>query len=45
MAMSFAPLALVYPGLEIEAPEVVNKSYPRFWNDLQSLGFRLNLQS
>lgn len=45
MAMSFAPLSLVYPGLEIEAPQVVNKSYPLFWEDLQSLGFRLNLQS
>jgi len=45
MAMSFAPLSIVYPGLQIEDPNVVNKSYPRFWEDLQSLGFRLNLQS
>jgi 3-phosphoshikimate 1-carboxyvinyltransferase len=45
MAMSFAPLALAFPGLLIEDFEVVNKSYPRFWDDLQSLGFRLNLQS
>lgn len=45
MAMSFAPLSIVYPGLQIEGPDVVNKSYPRFWEDLQSLGFRLNLQS
>jgi 3-phosphoshikimate 1-carboxyvinyltransferase len=45
MAMSFAPLSVVYPGLQIEDPDVVNKSYPRFWEDLQSLGFRLNLQS
>jgi 3-phosphoshikimate 1-carboxyvinyltransferase len=45
MAMSFAPLCIVYPGLQIEDPDVVSKSYPRFWEDLQSLGFRLNLQS
>lgn len=45
IAMSFAPLSLVYPGLEIDSPQVVDKSYPRFWSDLQSLGFRLNLQS
>jgi 3-phosphoshikimate 1-carboxyvinyltransferase len=45
MAMSFAPLSIVYPGLQIDNKDVVNKSYPRFWDDLQSLGFRLNLQS
>ncbi|HQQ93374.1 MAG TPA: 3-phosphoshikimate 1-carboxyvinyltransferase [Bacteroidia bacterium] len=45
LAMSFAPLSIHYPGLIVEDPEVVNKSYPEFWNDLQSLGFRLNLLS
>jgi 3-phosphoshikimate 1-carboxyvinyltransferase len=45
MAMSFAALSSVTPGLYIEDPDVVNKSYPAFWRDLQSLGFRLNLQS
>lgn len=38
MAMAFAPLALIHP-IEIESPEVVSKSYPAFWEDLQSLGF------
>lgn len=38
MAMAFAPLALKVP-IAIEAPEVVEKSYPRFWDDLQQLGF------
>lgn len=38
MAMAFAPLALLHP-IEIEKPEVVSKSYPSFWEDLESLGF------
>lgn len=37
MAMAFAPLALVQP-LYIESPQVVSKSYPAFWNDLEKLG-------
>ncbi len=41
MAMSFAPLALLYDHIVIEHPEVVNKSYPAFWNDLKSVGFRM----
>lgn len=45
MAMSFAPLSVKFPGLLILEPDVVNKSYPRFWQDLQSLGFHLNLQT
>lgn len=44
VAMSFAPLSIIYPGLKIDSLDVVAKSYPRFWNDLQSLGFSLNLQ-
>ncbi len=44
MAMAFAPLALRSP-IEIENPKVVNKSYPTFWTDLQTLGFRLEFLS
>lgn len=40
MAMAFAPLALRVPII-LETPEVVEKSYPRFWRDLQQLGFVL----
>ena len=40
MAMGFAPWATLV-DLEIEDPEVVNKSYPDFWNDLSSIGFHL----
>jgi 3-phosphoshikimate 1-carboxyvinyltransferase len=38
MAMGFAPLATLM-DVEIEAPEVVNKSYPEFWDDLRAIGF------
>lgn len=37
MAMAFAPLVMKSP-LMIENPEVVNKSYPRFWENLQQAG-------
>jgi 3-phosphoshikimate 1-carboxyvinyltransferase len=39
MAMAFAPLALVLPEMQILEPQVVRKSYPGFWDDLQQLGF------
>lgn len=42
MAMAFAPAAIVRPeGLSIAEPGVVSKSYPRFWDDLQQVGFRI----
>ena len=37
MAMAFAPAALCFEGLTIEHPEVVTKSYPNFWEDLEQL--------
>ena len=37
MAMALAPLALRLP-VTIEDPEVVNKSYPDFWKDLEEAG-------
>ncbi len=36
MAMSFAPAALRLP-IAIEHPEVVSKSYPKFWEDIEKL--------
>lgn len=36
MAMAFAPCAMKFPGLCINHPEVVSKSYPSFWSVLQS---------
>ncbi len=41
MAMAFAPLALVIEEVEIIDPQVVNKSYPHFWDDLKKAGFDL----
>ena len=40
MAMAFAPFALRAPIL-FEDAEVVNKSYPDFWNDFEALGFKI----
>jgi 3-phosphoshikimate 1-carboxyvinyltransferase len=39
MAMAFAPLALKVPII-IDNAEVVSKSYPDFWKDLERLGFQ-----
>ncbi len=41
MAMAFAPLALVLNELEIEDHRVVEKSYPHFWSDLESVGYQV----
>ena len=41
MAMAFAPAAVKFPGLRINNPEVVTKSYPNFWKDLQQAGFKI----
>ena len=41
MAMSFAPLSMINPIIIIN-PEVVSKSYLNFWNDLESLGFKIS---
>ncbi len=38
MAMAFAPLAML-GAVKIKQPEVVEKSYPNFWEDLRQLGF------
>ncbi|WP_040281206.1 3-phosphoshikimate 1-carboxyvinyltransferase [Psychroserpens damuponensis] len=41
MAMAFAPLALK-TDLFIEDYMVVSKSYPTFWDDLKTLGFKIS---
>ncbi len=41
MAMAFAPCSLVCSHIHINHPEVVSKSYPRYWDDLQSAGFEI----
>ena len=40
MAMAFAPLALKN-NIKIKNEKVVTKSYPTFWDDLQSIGFQI----
>jgi len=41
MALAFAPTAFVAP-IVINDPEVVSKSYPRFWDDLRSVAFNIS---
>lgn len=40
MAMAFAPLALKVAGIQIEDSNVVVKSYPRYWDDLEKIGLK-----
>lgn len=41
MAMAFAPLSIKIKTLEIEDMDVVEKSYPDFWKDLERAGFNV----
>ncbi|MFN7312789.1 MAG: 3-phosphoshikimate 1-carboxyvinyltransferase [Bacteroidota bacterium] len=41
MAMSLSALALVFDEIRIEQPEVVEKSYPNYWQQMQKAGFIL----
>ena len=40
MAMAFAPLA-IKTAIIIEDAEVVSKSYPNFWKDMEGIGFEI----
>lgn len=40
MAMGLAPLATLM-DVTIDAPDVVNKSYPTFWDDMRTVGFAI----
>ena len=42
MAMCFAPLCIVFGELQINNVEVVNKSYQKFWEDLELAGFKIS---
>ncbi len=44
MAMAFAPLVAKMDVI-IEDPDVVNKSYPGFWNDLKLAGIHTSIQN
>ena len=39
MALGIAPMCLREGEIKIKDPTVVNKSYPRYWEDLQKAGF------
>ena len=39
MAMAFAPACMVFGELRINNPQVVSKSYPGYWKDLETVGF------
>ncbi len=41
MALAFAPYAMKTQGLIINNPQVVTKSYPKFWDDLKFVGFNI----
>lgn len=41
MAMSLAALSIISP-ISIQHPEVVNKSYPNFWEDMKQIGFEFS---
>ena len=42
MAMAFAPACLKTGFIKIENPMVVTKSYPNYWSNLRSAGFKIN---
>jgi 3-phosphoshikimate 1-carboxyvinyltransferase len=42
MAMSFAVAAVGAPGVVIKDPECVSKSFPGFFEKLESLGLKLH---
>lgn len=39
MALAFAPLSIITKELVIEDPDVVKKSYPDYWKNLEEAGF------
>jgi len=39
MALAFAPLSIVTKELVIDDPDVVSKSYPKYWKNLEDVGF------
>lgn len=41
MALAFAPAALIYPGIVINHAEVVTKSYPQYWEQMQAFGMKV----
>ena len=42
MALAFAPAAFRIEQLRVNNPQVVTKSYPKFWEDIKAAGFDVN---
>lgn len=42
MAMAFAPLAITLGEIRINNPQVVSKSYPKYWDELKEAGFNIS---
>lgn len=45
MAMAFAIAGTRIPGVVINDPNVVNKSFPEFWEKLEEIGIKLRVES
>lgn len=43
MAMAFAPACLKLGNIRIQDPQVVTKSYPHYWEDLQKAGLHVEI--
>lgn len=44
MALAFSALTYLFPNITINAANVVSKSYPHFWSDLEALGYLLKVK-
>ncbi|MGP8216084.1 MAG: 3-phosphoshikimate 1-carboxyvinyltransferase [Bacteroidia bacterium] len=44
IAMAFALAGARVPGITIESPQVVKKSFPAFWTTLQSMGLIIDME-
>lgn len=43
IALAFAPLSLITKELIIDNPDVVSKSYPKYWKNLEEVGFKTTI--
>ena len=41
MALAFSTVTLTYPDIIIDDPQVITKSYPKYWDDLRKTGFNI----
>lgn len=41
IAMALAPAAAIFPGIRLDNPDCVDKSFPNFWEQMRSLGVNI----